>query len=158
MKVKLGTSISRVVLTRLAEVLRGHEDELLELDKEGSMGITLEVNPIKPQYTREEENGFHWLLEQWMKLDPRITYSLSDLKEDVCKAMWGVVRVVGPFGQERLIAARRTTRVWDHDKREYVKARLTREMYAELIDFTYRIAAEDGTVLPIMEASCAQAK
>lgn len=115
------------------------------------LGAMVEVTPVEPEYSREEEKGFHWLLNQWLLMDRGITWDAEMLKSKVLMACFGAVRLIGPGGQEQLIPARRTTSEWDHDKKRYRKKKLRVEQYADLIDFVYRMAAEDGTVLPVME-------
>jgi len=157
MKLTFGTSDTRNVLEFLAAMKPKEKDALIEVWKEAHMGTTVEVHPIKPAYTREEEAGLHLLLAKWLKMDPGITIGLEHLKEMVCRAMWGSIRQVGPGGQETYIAARRTTRKWDSDRREYVRSKLTRQEYAELIDFVYGMAAQDGVVLPKLERNMFEA-
>lgn len=146
MKLTLGTNDARTFLHETGRMFRNHQHGLDSIDVR--MGVRVTIESVKPDYTRQEEAGFHWLLSEWLRLDPELSYSLEDLKESVCTAMWGAVRLVGPGGQEKLIASRRTTRKWDHDEKAYVAAKLSREEYAELIDFTHHMAAHDGVVLP----------
>jgi len=115
------------------------------------LGAMVEVTPVEPEYSREEEKGFHWLLNQWLLSDRGITWDVDMLKTKVLIAFFGAVRLTGPGGQEELIPVRRTTSEWDHEKKRYKKKKLSVEQYAELIDFVYQMAAEDGTVLPVME-------
>jgi len=115
------------------------------------LGALVQIEPIEPAYTRPEEAGFHLLLNAWLAMDRSLTFDVEQLKEAICKSFWGVVRLVGPGGQEHLIAAKRTTREWDHDKKRYRRKKLTVEQYAELIDHTYRMAATDGTLLPELD-------
>ena len=147
----MGTSVGREILTKLAHSLPGSVDELSAISDQAQLGIHLEVHPIKPQYTRAEESGFHLLLTEWLKMDPTITIGVERLKELVCRHMWGSIRLVGPGGQDEYISARRTTRKWDVERRAYVPSKLTREEYADLIEHTYRMAALDGIYLPDME-------
>lgn len=153
MKLTLGTNDARTFLHETARMFRSRQHELDSIDVR--MGVRVTIESVKPDYTRQEEAGFHWLLSEWLRLDPELSYSLEDLKEYVCAAKWGVVRLVGPGGQEKLIASRRTTRKWDHDamtpdgrRGAYVPTKLSREEYAELMDFTQGMAAEKGVVLP----------
>jgi hypothetical protein len=147
MKLTFGTSDTRNVLEFLATMKPKEKDSLLRVWKEAHMGTTVRVDPIKPAYTRAEENTFHMLLEEWLRVDPGITIGAEHLKEMVCRAKWGIVRARAPGGQELEIAARRTTRKWDADEKDYVPSKLTREEYAELIDFVMDMAAMDGTML-----------
>ena len=151
MKLRFGTSDTRNVLEFLATMKPKEKDALLAVWKEAHMGTTVQVDPIKPQYTREEEAGFHLLLTEWLRMDPGITIGVERLKEIVCRGMWGSIRLVGPHGQDEYVAARRTTRKWDVERKEYVRSKLSCEEYAELIDFVYRMAAEDGIVLPLLK-------
>ncbi len=111
----------------------------------------MDIEPVEPESTDDQREGFHVLLDHWLRMDPRITISKEDMKEAVCKAFWGVVRLVGPGGQEKLIAARRTTRKWDTDRKRYVRSSLSREEYSALIEFVCGMAAQDGIVLPELE-------
>lgn len=151
MKLKAGTSVSKNILEFMAKVFPGKQAECLDIWSAAQMGITVQIEPIKPQYTREEEAGFHLLLSEWLKADPGITVGVERLKEIVCRAMWGSIRLVGPHGQEEYVAARRTTRKWDSDAKDYIPSKLSREEYAELIDFVDRMAAEDGILLPKLQ-------
>lgn len=157
MKLQCGTSASKELLGILAGFFRGKREEFEQIASQAQMGITVQVDPIKPAYTRQEESGFHLLLSEWLRMDPGITIGLEHLKEMVCRGMWGSIRQAGPGGQETYIAARRTTRKWDADRREYVRSKLTREEYAELIDFVYGMAAQDGIVLPKLERNMVEA-
>lgn len=147
MKLQVGTSASKELLGILSGFFRGKREEFEQIAAQAQMGITIQVDPIKPKYTREEENTFHMLLDEWLRVDPGITIGAEHLKEMVCRAKWGVIRAVAPGGQELEIAARRTTRKWDADEKDYVPSKLTREEYAELIDFVIDMAALDGTML-----------
>jgi hypothetical protein len=158
LKLQCGTSASKELLGILAGFFRGKREEFEQIASQAQMGITIQVDPIKPQYTREEESGLHLLLAEWLRMDPGITIGIERLKESVCRSMWGVVRLVGIHGQEEFVASRRTTRVWDHERKEYVRSKLSREEYAELIDFVYRLAAEDGIVLPKLERNMVEAE
>ena len=151
MKLQCGTSASKELLGILAGFFRGKREEFENIAAQAQMGITVQVDPIKPAYTREEEAGFHLLLTEWLRMDPGITIGVERLKEIVCRGMWGSIRLVGPHGQDEYVAARRTTRRWDVERKEYVRSKLSREEYSELIDFVYRMAAEDGIVLPILQ-------
>lgn len=149
MNLKLGTTDARNLLHEIGTMFRHLKPQIEKLDLRA--GLYLDIEPVKPESTDDQREGFHVLLNYWIGMDPRLTISTEDLKEAVCKAMWGVVRLVGPGGQEKLIAARRTTRKWDTDRKRYVRSTLTREEYSALIEFVYRMAAEDGIVLPELE-------
>jgi hypothetical protein len=155
LKLQCGTSASKELLGILAGFFRGKREEFEQIASQAQMGITVQVDPIKPAYTREEESGLHWLLTEWLRMDPGITIGVERLKEIVCRGMWGSIRLVGPHGQDEYVAARRTTRRWDVERKEYVRSKLSREEYAELIDFVYRMAAEDGIVLPTLQRGTA---
>jgi len=138
-KIGKGQSVDRIIAA------------IRDVCERNPLGAMVDVSPVEPEYTREEERGFHWLLQQWLVMDRSITWPHETLKTKVLIAHFGAVRLVGPGGQEELIPARRTTSVWDHDKKKYRRKKLSVEQYAELIDFVYRMAAQDGTVLPVMQ-------
>lgn len=121
--------------------------------EKSKLGVKITIAAIKPKYTRQEEKSLHWLLARWIDADPGLTVSLEQLKEDVCKALYGVVRQTSFGGQESFIAARRTTRRWDFRAGAYVDEPLTVDEYAELIDYIYRLASEDGITLPELDRS-----
>lgn len=143
-KQKISTRAARDI----AETARRHG---VEVTGDFCLGGTFSLTEIHPDYTRQEEKGFHWLLSQWRRHDPKITSSIDDLKTDVLKACYGVVRTVSFGGQEHYKPARRTTEKFNVDTGKYEHDRLSREAYAELIDFVYRLAAQDGTVLPDLD-------
>ena len=118
--------------------------------------LDVRIRPAKNEHISEQRSGFHWLLGRWLKMDPRITVDLLTLKAQLQMACFGVVRRVGLHGQEDLIPARTTTRVWDHDLRRYVQEELPKDGYTRLIEFTYASAAEDGVILPELEKEHAE--
>ena len=123
-----------------------------EEDWDLALPLEIEVSGAVEEYTRQEEKGFHWLLNRWLERDKRIeNFDQEDLKEWICAKVWGEIRKVDPDGQSLYLASRRTTRVFDHDKGGYVKKPLSVEGYAFLIDETYRLATEHGITLPEME-------
>lgn len=104
--------------------------------------------PVKAKHSAKQRRAFHWLIGQWMELDARIGKDADRLKTEILKSHFGVLRVSHEDGNETFIPLKRTTQEWSWDKAAYVRKELTREQYRELIDYVYRIAAEDGTVLP----------
>lgn len=112
------------------------------------MGFRITLETIKPSNTDEQRRGFHWLLKQWLKLDPGIAKDEEALKEKLCKATFGVAKVYDEHGNEYLKAAVRTTRVWDHATCEYRAKQMTRDQYTQLIESVYRLGPSE---LPEME-------
>ncbi len=149
MNLKIGTADAREFLHQMGLMFRHLRPQLEKMDVRA--GLYIDVESVEPESTDDQREGFHVLIDSWLRLDPSITYSAEDLKGAVCKAMWGVVKLTGPGGQEQYIAARRTTRKWDTDKKRYVRSVLSREDYSALIDFTYQMASEDGIQLPELE-------
>ena len=113
-----------------------------------NLGFRITVESIKPQHTDVQRQGFHWLLEQWLRLDPKVARGKEALKSSVLMSMWGVIRVIDPYGNETLKPFKRTTREWCSDSGSYVDKPLTVEQYSDLIEHTYRMA--DPIVLPKM--------
>lgn len=113
----------------------------------------LELKPIGGVQTERQQKGWHWLLDQWLEIDPDIAANKEALKTRLLIAMFGAIKVTDKHGNESYIAARRTTQVWDWDiiPPNYRRKKLSKKLYTDLVEFTYRIAAEDGTQLPIMK-------
>lgn len=119
--------------------------------KELPLGIVLSAEPVKEHQTDEQRAGFHWLLSQWLELDPHVARNLERLKTKVLMAKFGAAKVTDQAGNETFIPLRRTTQQWDWELPGYRRKLLSKALYVELIDETYRLAAEDGIVLPEME-------
>ena len=119
----------------------------------GCGGVSVTVEPVAPESSDPQQRGWHWLLHQWLLIDPEIAANLEALKSRLLILMWGCCRVSDRHGNETLIPLRRTTQQWSWDvvPPRYVKKKLTRQLYTELVEFTYQKAAEDGTVLPDMD-------
>lgn len=115
------------------------------------LGIVLSAEPVLEHQTDEQRAGFHWLLSQWLDLDPGAARSEEDLKSRVLIAKFGGAKVTDQHGNEALIPVRRTTQLWDWDKPGYKRKLLSKALYIELIDFVYQTAAEDGVILPELE-------
>jgi hypothetical protein len=115
------------------------------------LGITLWYDENKERQTDEQRSGWHWLLSEWLRLDPGVAKNLEQLKTRVLIAKFGAAKVTDTHGNETLIPLRRTTQIWDWDRSGYRRKLLSRTLYIDLIDETYRLAAQDGIVLPILE-------
>lgn len=144
----------------LANLQAGADDRqrsvLASMRERNSLGMTVTYELKRPRYSREEESGFHWLLGQWLERDTRIeNFSLEDLKEWVCAKHFGTAVKVDPDGNELPVALRRTTRIWDPDKKRYTRKLLDWDGYSELIAATYRFANERGVTLPEMKKGAA---
>ena len=136
----------REALAALADANPRHAPAILKL-MDAKLGYRCTLTRIRRQHTQEQQNTFHWLLSQWLKMDPRLTCDLEQLKTQVLTAMWPT-RVTLPGGQEKVIPLRRTTQSWSFDEKRYVPDPLSVELESELIDFTMNMASEDGIVLP----------
>lgn len=115
------------------------------------LGIVLSAEPVKEHQTDEQRAGFHWLLSEWIAVDPGVARNLEDLKTRVLIAKFGAAKVTDAHGNEAFIPVRRTTQVWDWDAPGYKRKLLSKALYVELIDLTYKLASEDGVILPEME-------
>ena len=119
--------------------------------KELPLGIVLTAEPVKERQTDQQREGFHLLLSWWLDLDPRIARDLEELKTKVLIAKFGAAKVTDQHGNEAFIPLRRTTQIFDWDIPGYRRKLLSRSLYIELIDSVYRMASEDGIVLPDLE-------
>lgn len=146
MNIKLGTSDAREFLFQLGLMFRNLKPQIERLDLRA--GLFVFIVPAEPQSSPEQRKGFHALLDDWWSMDPGVAVDTEALKDKVCRAMWGVCRIETKHGKEAFVTARRTTRKWDVDLKKYVPAPLSKADYSALIDFTYRMAADDGVVLP----------
>lgn len=115
------------------------------------LGIVLSAEPAREHQTDEQRAGFHWLLSQWLSLDPSVARNPDDLKTKILIAKFGAAKVTDRHGNEALIPLRRTTQIWDWDIPGYKRKLLSRALYIELIDFVYGMAADEGVVLPDLE-------
>lgn len=117
-----------------------------------SLGLGVELAPLGEQ-TDDQRKGWHWLLGQWLELDPDIAKNREALKTRLLIAMFGAIKVTDRHGNESYIAARRTTQYWDWDMvpPNYRRKKLSKQLYSDLVHFTYDLAAEDGTNLPEMK-------
>lgn len=115
------------------------------------LGIVLSAEPVREHQTDEQRAGFHWLLSEWIAIDPDVARGAEDLKTRVLIAKFGAAKVTDSHGNEAFIPVRRTTQIWDWDAPGYKRKLLSRALYVELIDLTYKLAAEDGVILPEME-------
>ena len=120
------------------------------------IGVVLSCEPAKEHHTDEQRAGFHWLLSEWLKIDPGVARNLEDLKTKVLIAKFGAAKVTDQHGNEALIPLRRTTQLWDWDLPGYKKKLLSKALYVELIDFAYNVAADDGIILPELEPDIAK--
>jgi len=115
------------------------------------LGIVLSAEPAKEHQTDEQRSGWHWLLGEWLKLDPGVAPTAEKLKTKLLIGRFGAATVTDQYGNVTFIPLRRTTQIWDWDMGGYRRKLLSRALYVELIDFTYRMASEDGVILPELE-------
>lgn len=115
--------------------------------------MACEVIPLGGQQSDKQRKGWHWLLDQWLQVDPQIAANKEALKTRLLIAMFGAITVTDMHGNRSFIAARRTTQYWDWDMvpPNYRRKKLTKQLYSDLVHFTYDMAAEDGTQLPEMK-------
>ena len=151
MKIRIGTSRLFEWLEYTSRLAPQFRDALMPL-AESKLGVEFEPKAIKAQYTRHQECGFHYLINQWMKRDKRITVDQETFKSQLLMACFGAAVTYGYDGQESLVPVRRTTQEWDHEENGYVRKKISRELYTQLIEFVYRMAAEDSIVLPELKA------
>lgn len=113
-------------------------------------GVKLVVTKISDDQTDQQRKGFHWLLRQWQLINPEIGLKFERLKSNVLTSMFGAARMIDELGNEHFIPLRRTTQIWDWELHSYKNKKLSRELYTDLIEHVYRLAAEDGDQLPEM--------
>ena len=116
-----------------------------------SGGVSVILNPLC-QSSDSQRQGWHWLLGEWLKLDPVVAKNMEALKTRLLIIKFGAINVSDKHGNESLIAARRTTQFWSWETVPpgYVRQQLSKELYTELVEFTYQMAAQDNIVLPDM--------
>lgn len=119
--------------------------------KDLPLGIVLSAEPVKARRTDQQNDGWHWLLSQWLEMDPGIARDLEQLKTKVLIAHFGAAKVTDSHGNEAFIPVRRTTQAWDWNLPGYKRSLLSRSAFIDLIDATYRLASEDGLILPDLE-------
>lgn len=119
--------------------------------KDLPLGIVLSADPVREHQTDKQRAGWHWLLSEWIAIDPTVARGLEDLKTKVLIAHFGAAKVTDGHGNEAFIPVRRTTQSWSWNRPGYKRDLLSKSAYIDLIDATYRIAAEDGVVLPDLE-------
>ena len=102
------------------------------------------------EHSDKQRRGWHWLLGEWLKLDPGVAKNQDMLKTRVLIACFGGARVTDQHGNETTIPIIRTTQVFDFDRGGYRRKQLSKGLYTDLVEFTYNIAAP--TVLPEMRA------
>ena len=119
-------------------------------------GVKLTLTKISNDQSDQQRKGFHWLLHQWQVLaSPTIPASSTNvpferLKSNILTSMFGAARMIDEHGNEHYIPLRRTTQIWDWDLHSYKNKKLSRELYTDLIEYVYRLAAQDGDQLPDM--------
>lgn len=118
---------------------------------EQPLGVVLTAEPVREHQSDEQRAGWHWLLGQWLELDPGVAKSAEALKTFLLTAKFGAVKVTDDAGNEAYLPLRRTTQEWSWDIPGYKRKLLPKALYVELIDFTYNLAAEDGVILPPLE-------
>lgn len=153
MNLKIGTQDARNLINEISKSFRHLRPQLEKLDLRS--GLYVDLEPVEPESTDDQREGFHVLLDHWMRMDPRITATKDELRHYICTVHFGVAVKRLPGGQEIHIPARTTTKRWDHDRKRYFPAALPRDDYSALIDLVYRMAAEDGIVLPELERDAA---
>ena len=111
-----------------------------------------EVTPKGKVSSGKQRRGWHWLLDQWLQMDPGVAENKEALKTRLLILMWGAAKVTDRHGNETLIALRRTTQFWDWDMTPpgYRKKKLSKALYTELVEYTYDMAAKDDILLPEM--------
>ncbi len=118
---------------------------------EAPLGCEVTIDVIRPQYTSDQERGFHFLLSEWLKLKPMPGVDKDALKKWVLSNHFGHIEAELPDGRIDWIPLRTTTRAWSHENKRYGPQKLPREQYSELIEYVYRAAAEGNVVLPELE-------
>lgn len=137
------TAVAHATADFLARMFNADLSEYLD-----GLGFRLVVEHIKPRHSGQQRAGFHWLLNAWLMLDPTVAKDLDQLKTRVLIVKFGAVKVSDQYGNEAFMPVQRTTQHWDWDSASYKRKLLSVELYTDLIDYVYRVAAEDGTELP----------
>jgi hypothetical protein len=91
------------------------------------------VAPAGHQKTRQQEKGFHAMIQPWAKDEG---HRIDDLKRDLLRHIFGEQEHVNPITGEVLMVLR-----------EPHTSKLNRAQYSELIERTLEIAANCGYVL-----------
>lgn len=149
MNLQLDTVDARHLLNEMGSLFPDFEPQIERLDIRA--GLYVDIEPVDPISTDDQREGLHVLLTQWMRMDRRITADINDLRHWCCLKKFGAVVKTLPDGQEIKIPARTTTKRWDHNRRRYVRSKLSRSLYSELIDSVFILAAERGSVLKDLE-------
>ena len=117
--------------------------------------VNVDVWADEIENSDDQREGWHLLLSEWFKLDPAIAKNVDQLKTKVLMLKFGAAKVTDQHGNETFIPLRRSTQVFDFDKGGYRRKKLSKKLYSELIEFTYELAAQDGTVLPELKRQAA---
>ena len=116
--------------------------------KEGSLGV--EVDFIKPQFSRSQQCGHWFLLSTWIEMSD-LTVTSEKLHQWCLGKHFGYIERELPDNRIDWMPTRTTTKIYDHDAGRYKYKKMTRTLYAEYIETIYRLAAEGGIELPTLE-------
>ena len=139
------------VINALTEIELGHGKVLNLQPYLEKLGVVVTIGQVKSSHSDLQRRGFHWLLRQWLRLDPCVSSSLDQLKDHIYKNHFGVFRLFDEHGNEYFKALRTTTTEWSWDNCAYVSRSLSKELYTGLIEYVYHMAAEDDVVLPDLD-------
>ena len=111
---------------------------------------TARVQPLTQGSSDKQRKGFHWLLREWLKIEPNAAKNFETLKTEMLKIKFGVIRIRDDYGNVGFKPLRRTTQIWDEDAMGYRRKKLSKKLYTELIEETYYTASQDDIDLPDM--------
>ena len=121
------------------------------LAAEWVLGAQISIVEAKDAQSDLQRKGFHLLLTWWIEMAGKNMRGFEALKTDVLKVQWGVIKVIDSHGNEHFAPLKRTSTEWSWDSMSYIEKPCTKEQYSDLIETVYRMAAEDGIILPELD-------
>ncbi len=125
-----------------------------------SGGVSVSVQPFASS-NDNQRCGFHWILHEWLKLDPAITDKLGEavrgknpyerLKSAVLIGKFGGVELTDRHGNRIVKPLVRTTQRWDEDLMDYRRKKISKSNYSALVEYRARKYEGGMTVLPEMD-------
>ena len=64
------------------------------------LGVVVDISQAKGSQSDEQRAGWHWLLDQWLELDPEIAKDKEDLKTNLLIAKFGGVHLIDQYGNQ----------------------------------------------------------
>jgi hypothetical protein len=129
------------------------------MEREGvpadSAFVNVDIWAEEPEKSDDQSAGWHLLLGEWIKLDAFVAKNVDELKTRMLIVKFGAAKVTDQHGNETFIPVRRTTQIWNWDKAQYTRKKLSKKLYSELITLTYDMAAGDSIDLPELKREAA---